>query len=173
MDGWMDGQVDRRMDWRGNYGDVWLEVYRDSGQEAHTHISHSRFSYSLGSHQPAVLGMRPGTQVPCVPAISVSSTTKQFTHRSARHRSSGKAVNCHSRRGASLVPCASAHVADTELPAGDMKPRAWRCCREGDTRATTVHSRSHPTSAVCFLNKPRDRAMQGYKSAGNQMLTCK
>lgn len=30
-----------------------------------------------------------------------------------------------------------------------------------------------PTTVVCFLNKPWDRAMWGYKSAGNQMLTCK
>lgn len=43
------------------------------------------------------------------------------------------------------------------------------------SRHPTPRSSLHPspTTVVCFLNKPRDRAMWGYKSVGNQMLTCK
>lgn len=96
-----------------------------------------------------------------------------------RHKALHNTGSLHTRHSTVRAP----HTQDTarhRRPTTQGTPqhefpthKALHCTEEDAPQHKAPAPQPSPTAVVCFLNKPGDRAMWGYKSAGNQMLTCK
>lgn len=160
--------------------DQWMNV--QTGEA----INPSKFSNSNTSFNPGttlaiwLMWMSQGMQAHYNPAIFSLSSTQIPLAAEMGSCSFGKAVLWHliSMQPLGPAPCVLVHAwtLNSLMVELNQETHGWHYwLPPGGSKQSTPHSslQPFPTTVVCFLNKPWDRAMWGYKSAGNQMLTCK
>lgn len=198
MDGWMKGWIEVRVmeewmwewleGWRVSWLAGWLAGWMDGRMNQWTNgqtdeavnslpTVHSNTSLNLGTTLAIrALWMSLGMQARYIPAIFSPSSIQLPAHCRGGNVFFWKvrlsASHLHAVAGPStLCICTGWGIEFSEDGTKTRDSGLAFPTPQGGRRHPMPHP--PPTTVICFLNKPWDGAVWGYKSTGNQMLTCK